>query len=125
MSEITEFHLSTRRGKGSMLKQAFLSGLLQLPLLYLLALWSELILNNRQISGQEAAVVGAFNTIRQSSNQFNLVNVGKLWLAGSSSAVNPADSLQSAKQAASAVGVEIKFNSGRQGNARQILSPPP
>jgi len=28
MSEITEFHLSTRRGKGSMLKQAFLSGLL-------------------------------------------------------------------------------------------------
>jgi len=43
--------------------------------LYLLALWSADSPNNRQISGQEAAVVGAFNTIRQSSNQFNLVNV--------------------------------------------------
>jgi len=56
-----------------MLKQAFLSGQ-QLPLLYLLALWSELILPTIVI-WSEAAVVGAFNTIRQSSNQFNLVNV--------------------------------------------------
>jgi hypothetical protein len=65
MPEITEFHLSTRRGKGSMLKQAFLSGLLAATTV---VSFGSVVRadspNNRQISSQEAAVVGAFNTIR-------------------------------------------------------------
>jgi len=57
-----------------MLKQAFLSGLLAATTV---VSFGSVVRadspNNRQISGQEAAVVA--NTIRQSSNQFNLVNV--------------------------------------------------
>jgi len=74
-----------------MLKQAFLSGLLAATTV---VSFGSVVRadspNNRQISGQEAAVVGAFNTIRQSSNQFNLVNVQQpnSGLPGSSSAVS-------------------------------------
>jgi len=109
-----------------MLKQAFLSGLLAATTVVSFGSVVRADSPNNQISGQEAAVVGAFNTIRQSSNQFNLVNVQQpnSGLPGSSSAVNP-DSLQSAKQAASAVVWKSNSTADAAGNLqRQILSPP-
>ena len=82
--------------------------------------------NNGQLSGQEAAAVGAFNTVRQTTNQFSLFNVQQptSGLLGSGSVANPATSVQSAKQAASAVGTgnQIQQQTG-QGNLQQLIGP--
>jgi hypothetical protein len=128
MPEVTEFHLSTRRGKGSMLKQACLFGLLVATTVVSFdSVARGDSAKNGQLSGQEAAAIGAFNTIRQSSNQFNLVNVQQptSGLPGSSSVPNPATSGQSAKQAAGAMGVGNQIQQRtRQGNLqRQIPQP--